>query len=392
MPTRGASAKPPSPAPCLTISAPVYTPTGPSIPNGRAAHSSAFHPDVTEVVDVTSVSDQMKIFDTVGSAEAKVTVIDVRAGLLSSTLQALSDIGFIELAKTGQITFAVFHILGPSIASLEEIAETARFVGDANHFLVKNHINETSFFEWDPAIYKSYFKRIKDAQEITIPKLNEMTCEQVEVAGVPYVSFVANKNAKGETVNNSFVLRGYVRHWLSRVGRVRSRQAGRLGLTEARKEHPPGRRLAASQHETDAAAGELMSFRSPVAIIASPRPRVGKTLLARLLTDFHLQEGRPVAAFDLNAGEGTLAQFLPEHVTRSAIDDLKGQMALFDRLMVEDGATKIVDVGRASFETFFALANQFGFAEEAHNRGIVPTLLYLMTPDGTSVESYRSRM
>jgi hypothetical protein len=85
-----------------------------------------FHPDVTEVVDVTSVSDQMKIFDTVGSAEAKVTVIDVRAGLLSSTLQALSDIGFIESAKTGQITFAVFHILGPSIASLEEIAETAR--------------------------------------------------------------------------------------------------------------------------------------------------------------------------------------------------------------------------------------------------------------------------
>jgi hypothetical protein len=69
-----------------------------------------------------------------------------------------------------------------------------------------------------------------------------------------------------------------------------------------------------------------MSFRNSVAIVASPRPRVGKTLLARLLTDFHLQEGRSVAAFDLNAaGEGTLAQFLPEHVTRSSIDDLKGR-------------------------------------------------------------------
>jgi hypothetical protein len=52
-----------------------------------------FHPELTEVVDVTSVSDQMKIFDTLGSADAKVTVIDVRAGLLSSTLQALTDIG-----------------------------------------------------------------------------------------------------------------------------------------------------------------------------------------------------------------------------------------------------------------------------------------------------------
>jgi hypothetical protein len=176
-----------------------------------------FHPDVTEVVDVTSVSDQMKIFDTVSSAEAKVTIIDVRAGFLSSTLQALSDIGFIELGKTGQITFAVFHILGPSIASLEEIADAGRFVGKASHFLVKNHINATSFFEWDPETYKSYFKNIKDAQEINIPMLNAMACEQVEVAGVSYGSFVANKNAKGEAANYSFVLRGYVRHWLGHV-------------------------------------------------------------------------------------------------------------------------------------------------------------------------------
>jgi len=176
-----------------------------------------FHPYVTEVVDVTSVSEQMKIFDTLGNAEARVTVIDVRAGLLSSTLQALSDIGFLESAKKGQITFAVFHILGPSIASLEEIAATARFVGDANYYLVKNHINDTSFFEWDPATYNSYFKQIKGAEEITIPKLNEMACEQVEVASVPYVSFVANKNAKGEAANYSFVLRGYVRHWLGNV-------------------------------------------------------------------------------------------------------------------------------------------------------------------------------
>jgi len=176
-----------------------------------------FHPETTEVVDVTSVSDQMKIFDTLSSAAASVTVIDVRAGQLSATLQALSDIGFVESARKGQITFGLFHILGPSIASLEEIAETSRFVGDARYFLVKNFINNTTFFDWDPATYNSYFKRIKGAEEIIIPKLNELACEQVEVAGIPYVSFVANKNAKGEAANNSFVLRGYVRHWLGQV-------------------------------------------------------------------------------------------------------------------------------------------------------------------------------
>jgi hypothetical protein len=31
------------------------------------------------------------------------------------------------------------------------------------------------------------------------------------------VSFVGNKGAKGEAANYSFVLRGYVRHWLGNV-------------------------------------------------------------------------------------------------------------------------------------------------------------------------------
>jgi hypothetical protein len=176
-----------------------------------------FHPDVTQVVDVTTIPDQMKIFDTLAEADAKITVIDVRAGLLSSTLAALRDIGFLDIVKKGQVTFAVFHILGPSIASLDEIAETAAFVGDAKYFLVKNHINNTTFFEWDPATYDSYFRRIKDAVEISVPHLNEMACEQVELASVPFLTFVANKTASAEPASYSFVLRGYVRHWLGNV-------------------------------------------------------------------------------------------------------------------------------------------------------------------------------
>jgi hypothetical protein len=44
-----------------------------------------------------------------------------------------------------------------------------------------------------------------------------MACEQVEVASSPFVSFVANKDGKGDAANYSFVLRGYVRHWLGNV-------------------------------------------------------------------------------------------------------------------------------------------------------------------------------
>jgi hypothetical protein len=176
-----------------------------------------FHPDLTDVVDMTRVPDQMKIFDTLNSADAAVTLIDVRAGLMSPTLRALRDIGFIEAAKKGQITFAVFHILGPSIASLDEIADTAGYLGDAKYFMVKNYINNHHFFEWDEATHASYFKRVKDAVEVAIPKLNEMATEQVELASVPFLTFIANKKQGGDPASYSFVLRGYVRHWLGNV-------------------------------------------------------------------------------------------------------------------------------------------------------------------------------
>src|SRR6202158_1747590 len=152
-----------------------------------------FHPELTAVVDMTLIADQMKIFDTLNSAEASVTVIDVRAGLMSPTLKALLDIGFIEAAKKRQLTFALFHILGPSIASLDEITETAAYLGDARYFMVKNFINNTHFFEWDEATHSSYFKQIKNAVEIVIPKLNEMATDQGELASARYLTFIAKK-------------------------------------------------------------------------------------------------------------------------------------------------------------------------------------------------------
>jgi hypothetical protein len=56
-----------------------------------------FHPGVTDIGDITSIPDQMRVFDTLKASD--VTLIDIRAGLLSSTLSALQDIGFIEAAR-----------------------------------------------------------------------------------------------------------------------------------------------------------------------------------------------------------------------------------------------------------------------------------------------------
>jgi hypothetical protein len=136
---------------------------------------------------------------------------------MAQTLRALRDFGFIDAARKGQINFAVFHVLGPSIASLDEIADTAAVLGDAKYFMVKNFINDTHFFEWDEETHGHYFSKVKDGVEITIPKLNEMATEQVDLASVPFVTFIANKKSNGDPAAYSFVLRGYVRHWLGNV-------------------------------------------------------------------------------------------------------------------------------------------------------------------------------
>jgi len=187
-----------------------------------------FHPDETSIVDLTSTSDQMKILDTLATSQVKVSVIDVRAGGLGPALVALEDTGFLDAAKAGEFTFILFHVLGSSISSLDEIAEIAPYVGDARYFLVKNHVNDTTFFEWDPLTHRKYFEKVVTAGEITIPKLNEMSYEKVEIAGTPFTTFIANKTASGDDADHSFVLRGYVRTWMNRI----AEEFDRVGLLE----------------------------------------------------------------------------------------------------------------------------------------------------------------
>jgi hypothetical protein len=93
---------------------------------------------------------------------------------------------------------------------------------------VKNFINNTYFFEWDEATHAAYFKRIPGAVGITIPKLVEMAAEQVDLASVSFATFIANKKQSGAPASYSFVLRGYVRHWLKTIWA----EYDRVGLTD----------------------------------------------------------------------------------------------------------------------------------------------------------------
>ena len=131
-----------------------------------------------------------------------------------------------------------------------------------------------------------------------------------------------------------------------------------------------------------------MSLRNFVTIFASPRQHVGKTLLARMLIDFHLRSERKVAGFDLNERDAALSQFQPSHATYSEIGEIQGQMALFDALVADNGAYKVVDLGHEVFEKFFLVAQDIGFAEEARKRSVAAIVLYVISPDTASVDAY----
>ena len=183
-------------------------------PRGTLYH---FHPDETTIVDLTATSDQMKIFDTLMSSPQRVSLIDVRAGGLTPVLATLEEIGFFDAVKAGEFGFILLHVLGPSLSSLDEIDIVAPYVRDADYFIVKNHVNDSTFFEWDPQTHGKYFENVRAAGEITVPQLDAQAYEKVEVASTPFSTFVADRTADGQPAHHSFVLKGKVYSWLNRV-------------------------------------------------------------------------------------------------------------------------------------------------------------------------------
>jgi hypothetical protein len=127
---------------------------------------------------------------------------------------------------------------------------------------------------------------------------------------------------------------------------------------------------------------------APIYVVCSPSRRVGKTLIARLLTEHHLADARAIAAFDL-ADEGPrLADFLPHQATIADIHDVRGQMRFFDFLIEGNQVPKIIDVSHREFANFFAIVDKIGLFQEARRRSIEPLILFLIDPDAATAKAY----
>ena len=127
---------------------------------------------------------------------------------------------------------------------------------------------------------------------------------------------------------------------------------------------------------------------TPVYIICSPRPQVGKTVVARLLTEFLLLKDGEVTAFDINLKEPSLLDYLPDLTETADVSDTYGKIALMDRVIVDDGTAKVIDLGFHAFDEFFKMTEEIGFMKEAVRRGVSPIVLFVGDNDRFSMRSY----
>jgi hypothetical protein len=127
---------------------------------------------------------------------------------------------------------------------------------------------------------------------------------------------------------------------------------------------------------------------TPVYIICSPRPLVGKTLIARLLSEFLLLKNGTVTAFDINLKEPSLLEYLPKITETADVIDTYGKMQLMDRLIVNDGVAKVIDLGFHAFDEFFKMTDEIGFMKEAARRSVAPVILFVADTDRVSARGY----
>ena len=128
--------------------------------------------------------------------------------------------------------------------------------------------------------------------------------------------------------------------------------------------------------------------RTPVYIICSPRPLVGKTLIGRLLSEYLLLKHGTVVAFDINLKEPSLLDFLPKVTETADVIDTFGKMQLMDRLIVNDGVPKVIDLGFHAFDEFFKMTGEIGFMKEAARRSVSPLILFVADTDRVSARAF----
>ena len=174
---------------------------------------SRYFPDAIKV-DIETVPGKMQIFDSVPTSD--LTVVDMRAAVLSKTLQDMRHAGLLDPVDRGNIKLWVLHVLGSSHQSLDEVLETNKQLGDGGaHVLIENKTSgESDFFKWDSAARNKFFAGWQGPHNyhFEFPHLDARAAEDVDKAAQTFDAYIKNTDKR-----NSDYLTRVVRHWRKQI-------------------------------------------------------------------------------------------------------------------------------------------------------------------------------
>jgi hypothetical protein len=112
-----------------------------------------------------------------------------------------------------------------------------------------------------------------------------------------------------------------------------------------------------------------MAAQPTLYVVTSDQHRNGKTLLARLLVDYLMLDGRDPFVIDTDAPDAPLRNYFPGRTAMADFASIRGQMKVFDTILASPGRDYVVDVSSRHMESFFAAERDLGFFAECKKSG-----------------------
>lgn len=157
-------------------------------PDGGLAR---YHPENSEVVDLTKTTGQVTLFDTMMGDPGRTYVIDLQASLLRKFFTIFKDIEFdTEIEKLGS-RVVVFFILDKTIKSIAATNEIRSFLKASDFFVVDNAAIGTAIETLPPDLQGEFLKMDR---KIVIPEFSKELLALLEDPDFELFRFIAGKS------------------------------------------------------------------------------------------------------------------------------------------------------------------------------------------------------
>jgi hypothetical protein len=130
--------------------------------------------------------------------------------------------------------------------------------------------------------------------------------------------------------------------------------------------------------------------RHKVVIVCSDRSHIGKTLLARLYTDYLYLTGRKVLAFDVGGAKPDLADYYHHGAQHADFTKTRGQMTLFDSILNKPDRDYVIDLASRHLKKFFKIVRDIGFKDAANAKQLELVVLFVTEPYAGALTAARS--